>query len=375
MMYLNNSISLTIKPTNNCNFRCKHCFNGENLCEKDLLPIETALKFINIAAKKYSVIKLTFHGGEPTLAGKNYYKQIFELQHNLTEKYGTKFHNIFQTNGFLLDEEFIDILVKENTLISVSFDGPHNDILRPHTDSIYNNLVIIKSKNARLRVFCVETKKTVSQLIQTYEWFKSNNLDYKILPIQPRGFAEDQSDLILDIPEYIEKLMELYRYWLTDKNCNIRFYTLEEFSHLREDSEFKPLWFDRKLSLNADGKIYPFGRPYDVNFCLGDLSSIENIDDCFKAMNYDELKQILSDKISDTCKNCEAFSICRGSCLCSSFVYGNSPDMLEYSCRLAEKTFMNVVKINNEVLKDIESGNVDKYNSRALKIFCKQTFN
>lgn len=370
-MYLDNSISLTIKPTNNCNFSCKHCFNGEHLYEKGLLPIETALKFIKLAAKNYSIIKLTFHGGEPTLAGKDYYRQIFELEHELINTYGVRFHNIFQTNGFLLDEEFIDMLVKENTLISISFDGPHNDILRSHTDVIYRNLEIIKTKDVRLRVFCVETAKSVSELIQTYEWFKSNGLDYKILPIQPRGFAEDQLDLILDISNYVEKLMELYRYWLTDKNCNIRFYTLEEFSHLREDTEFKPLWFDRKLSLNADGKIYPFGRPYDVNFCLGDPSSIEDIDDCFKAVRYDELKQILNDKIADNCKTCEAFSICRGSCLCSSFVYGNSSDMLEYSCRLAEKTFMNVVKINTEVKKDIEAGNIDKYNSKVLKIFSK----
>ena len=215
----------------------------------------------------------------------------------------------------------------------------------------------------------IETAKSVSDLIQTYEWFKTHKLDYKILPVQPRGFAEDQFDLILDIPEYIEKLMELYHYWLTDKDCNIRFYTLEEFAHLRENSEFKPLWFDRKLSLNADGKIYPFGRPYDVNFCLGDPSSVVSIDDCFKSDSYNELKQILKDKIIKTCNTCEAFSICRGSCLCSSFVYGNSSDMLEYSCKLAEKTFMNVVKINNEVIKDIEEGNTDKYNPRALKIF------
>ncbi|WP_349405876.1 radical SAM protein [Clostridium perfringens] len=368
-MYLDNSISLTIKPTNNCNFCCKHCFNGEHLYEEGLLPIETTLKFIKLAAKNYSVIKLTFHGGEPTLAGKDYYRAIFDLEHHLTKTYDIKFYNIFQTNAFLLDEEFIDMLVAENTLISISFDGPHNDVLRSHTKEIYNTLKLVKSKNARLRVFCVETSKSVSNLIETYKWFKLQKIDYKILPIQPRGFAEEQFDLILDIHQYVEKLMELYRYWITDKNCNIRFYTLEEFAHLRENSEFKSLWFNRKLSLNSDGKIYPFGRPYDVNFCLGDPLSIKCIDDCFKSDSYFEIKNILNDKIQEKCKTCEAVNICRGSCLCSSFVYGNSSEMLEYSCKLAEKIFMNVVKINNEIRKDIKLGNIDKYNNKVLKIF------
>ena len=64
--------------------------------------------------------------------------------------------------------------------------------------------------------------------------------------------------------------MKLYKKWLYDKECNVKFYTFEEFLELEPNSRFKPHWFYRKLALNPDGKIYPFGRPNDVNFCLGD---------------------------------------------------------------------------------------------------------
>ena len=191
------SISLTIKPTNLCNFRCKHCFNGEHLYDKELLSIELACKTLELVAKKYNTIKVTFHGGEPTLVGKKYYEDLFAYEKELKKKYDVSFHHIFQTNGFLLDEKFIDMLISEKTLISISFDGLHNDILRSNTEEVYKVIELVQSKNGRLRVFCVETAKSILNLKETYEWFKSKNINYKILPIQPRGFAENQNELIL----------------------------------------------------------------------------------------------------------------------------------------------------------------------------------
>ncbi len=366
------SISITIKPTNSCNFRCKHCFNGDNIKDKEMLPLESVLKILDLATEKYNEIKVTFHGGEPSLAGKAYYKEIFEYEKKLSKEKNIKFFNIFQTNGYLLDDEFIDILIENKSLISISFDGPHNEILRSHSKEVYNSIKKVQEKGGRLRVFCVETSKSISDLISTYEWFKSEGIDYKILPIQPRGFAEGKDDLALHIDEYIEKLMSLYKHWLKDKENKITVYTLKEFLMLRRELKFKPMWFDRKLSLNSDGKIYPFGRPYDVNFCLGDPYSIKDIDECFNCSEYLRLKETLIDKIDYTCKNCKAHDVCNGTCLCSSFVYGNDPKMLEYACKLAEKTFMNVIEVNEEVMEDILSGNKDKYQENIVDYYIEK---
>lgn len=366
------SISLTIKPTNLCNFRCKHCFNGEHLYDKELLSIELACKTLELVAKKYNTIKVTFHGGEPTLVGKKYYEDLFAYEKELKKKYDVSFHHIFQTNGFLLDEKFIDMLISEKTLISISFDGLHNDILRSNTEEVYKVIELVQSKNGRLRVFCVETAKSILNLKETYEWFKSKNINYKILPIQPRGFAENQNELILNIDTYVNKLLKLYEYWIFDKESNIILYTFEEFIRLREDNSFKEIWFDRKLSLNADGKLYPFGRPHDINFCLGNPMLIEDIEDCFISDNYRELKNTLSEMIVKQCKNCKAYNVCGGNCLCSSFVYGNDQEMLDYACKLAEKTFLSVIEINKKVEQDIENGYLDKYSSKVIKYFYKE---
>lgn len=366
------SMALTIKPTNSCNFRCKHCFNGEHLEERGILPLSTVFQALELIAKKYNDIKITFHGGEPTLAGIDYYREIFSYEKILKKKYNVDFWHIFQTNGYLLNSEFIDLLISEDVLISISFDGPHNDILRSKTDIILEKIDEIKRKNGRMRIFCVETAKSIDFLQDTYNWFKKKGLNYKILPIQPRGFAENEDELILEPENYIKNLTATYKTWLQDKSNTTTMYTFEEFLRLKDENIFKTKWFDRKLSLNPDGILYPFGRPYDINFNLGRPEDIKDIDECFSTESYHKLKSILENMIMKECKDCSVFSTCNGTCLCSSFVYGNSEAMLRYACLLAEKTFSNIIKINKEVQKDILENRKDKYSKKVIDYFSKE---
>lgn len=113
-------IALTIKPTMNCNMRCKHCFNGDILNHSEMLGLDKVKNFIEAACRKYRDVKITFHGGEPTLAGVKYYKIVFLFQDVMEKKYGSKFSNNFTTNALILNDEFIELLIANNTLINIS---------------------------------------------------------------------------------------------------------------------------------------------------------------------------------------------------------------------------------------------------------------
>ena len=136
-----NDIAITIKPTLACNMYCKHCFNGEYMNNLERLPLETALKVIELASDEYSNVKVTFHGGEPTMMGYTFYSDFYEFQHKMKNEKQTKFSNYFTTNGLLLDEKFIELLGKNNVLINISFDGPFNDVLRYDTEKVYSHIL------------------------------------------------------------------------------------------------------------------------------------------------------------------------------------------------------------------------------------------
>lgn len=363
------NISVTIKPTHACNMRCKHCFNGEKLEEKEMLTVEDTCRFMELLAKEYKGIGLTFHGGEPTLAGIDYYRQVFRFEKELNEKYGATFMKNITTNGICLDEDFVDLLIENDVLINVSFDGPHNNTLRERTDLIYKKLCELREKKARFRVYCVETELSSPNLLETYEWFKENGFDFKMVPIQPYGNANGNSELIITPDTFVNNLMDLYKHWLTDMGCKITFYTFEEFLKLEPESAFKTPWLYRKLALNPNGKVYPFGRPNDVNYCLGDVRTLENINDCFEAEDYKVLMNILEKNINEFCKDCGSKDVCGGITVSSTFVYGSDYEVLKYGCVLADKIFRGALELNKQVAADIANGYGDKYPLRVRQQF------
>ena len=365
---MRDEIALTIKPLMSCNMRCRHCFNGDDLNISNILPVETACRFLEIARKDYDKIKVTFHGGEPTLASIDFYKTFYALEHEMHE-HGATFYNFFTTNGYKLSEELAYLLISNNAMINVSFDGPYNHVLRTHTETVYRNIMMLQEKGARLRIFCTVCEESYRHLEEIYEWFRARELDFKILPIEPRGYAAENKQLIMNPEEFTSELVSVYRLWAKDIASRIKVYTFQEFANLKAGIQFTPYWFNYEIALNPDGKIYPFGRPHDVNFCLGTPEETDHITECFTRSEYLRMLAIIDtyrNSQADFCGQCPSSHICRGTSLCSSFVYGDNRESLKYSCRLSDNIFRKVLRANAEMLADIEAGNSRQYNTYIL---------
>lgn len=354
-------IGITVKPTLSCNMKCKHCFNGEKLNKSGIIPAERVILLLKKASNEYDTIKITFHGGEPTLAGIDFYREIFDFQQKKHKADGTVFRNFFTTNGLLLNDEFIDLLIENDTLINVSFDGPYNFVLRQYSDRVLENIKLIKKKKGMLRCYCTLSKDSYSHLPEIYDWFKAHDIDFKTLPIERVGYAKEDDGLIMKPEDLVETFMNMYRNWIHDKECKIRYYTFEEFSALRREMQFKSYWFNRKIALNPDGNIYPFGRPNDINYCLGTPESIGKIEDCFNSECYTKLRGILQGFYDTKCQSCKSLGVCNGVAICMTYMYEEDEEILDYSCNQASLIFQGILAVNDEIIADFRSGNVDSY--------------
>ena len=358
----------------NCNMRCKHCFNGDAWETSDTLSVDLAKRFVDIAAKDYRLIKITFHGGEPTLAGYDFYSKFYGFEKELNRQRGIEFNNLFTTNGMTLTEDLMDLLIANDTLINVSFDGPFNDVLRQNTDFVYKNIEKLRSKKARMRIFCTVSFVALGHLKEIYNWFNENLLDFKILPIEPRGYARKNSQYLLSSDKFSAELAELYDYWLKDKTCRVRIYTFEEFIKLKRHIQFKPFWFSREIALNPDGKIYPFGRPNDVNFCLGSVSEVNSLHDCFESSEYERMTEILKQHHRIFCENCPSSGVCNGVVLCMSYMYESDAEMLRTACQKANDIFQHILSINEGFFKNFDRFDIENYNPmiKNLLLKCKE---
>lgn len=136
-----------VKPVGaRCNLRCEHCFylDKVNLYEagegNDKIMSDSLLeRFIReyIAAQPQGIQEINFvwQGGEPTLAGLDFFKKAVALEKKYAPS-GIKILNSLQTNGTLLDDDWCRFLSKHNFLVGISIDGPEklHDRFRRHAN-------------------------------------------------------------------------------------------------------------------------------------------------------------------------------------------------------------------------------------------------
>ena len=120
-------MQMMIKPaSSNCNLRCSYCFY-EDECKNREIPSYGIMKedTMEILVKKAleeaeDFCTFGFQGGEPTLAGLEFLRNLWECLKN--KKKETKVNFCLQTNGTLLDDNWVKFL-KENNLVGISLDG------------------------------------------------------------------------------------------------------------------------------------------------------------------------------------------------------------------------------------------------------------
>lgn len=74
----------------------------------------------SISEKNIKHVAISLHGGEPLLAGK---KWLSEVCRRLNQQIQANVSLLLQTNGILVDQDWIEIFAKENITIGLSLDG------------------------------------------------------------------------------------------------------------------------------------------------------------------------------------------------------------------------------------------------------------
>lgn len=149
--------------TNNCNFRCEHCYHNDYHSPNDLTLPEIETLFQQLSELGTHAVLLT--GGEPFTR-----RDILDII-QLTEKYYLNLQ--INTNGYFITEEIIDKLRKTPAgILSISLDGPneaiHNLIRKnPHSwEKLMSLFPMMQEKRMPLRINSALTKYWLDDLSQ-----------------------------------------------------------------------------------------------------------------------------------------------------------------------------------------------------------------
>ena len=138
---LENSFDIVVKVAERCNLACPHCyyffkeFDGTGkaafITER---TVEELPRFLRRSLDTLNVqhFNVVFHGGEPLLLKKARFDDLCQrLRAGLEGHAGLSLG--MQTNGVLIDNEWIEIFAKHDVRVGVSIDGPPelHDLRRP----------------------------------------------------------------------------------------------------------------------------------------------------------------------------------------------------------------------------------------------------
>src|SRR5450759_4620306 len=145
MVPLSREFQIFAKPVGSaCNLSCRYCYylDKKKLYKSaDHIPMadDVLEKYViqHIQASTDDIVSFTWHGGEPLLAGIDFYRKVLKLQ-SAHKPPGRTIMNGIQTNGTLIDEEWCKFLAENEFVIGISTDGPgefHNINRRTREDN------------------------------------------------------------------------------------------------------------------------------------------------------------------------------------------------------------------------------------------------
>lgn len=333
-------ISLLIKPASSlCNLRCKYCFYADVAANRELpnmgiMNEETMHNLIDKSlAVKVDQVNYCFQGGEPTVAGIEYFKKFISY---VDEHKGTKkVTYAIQTNGTRIDEEWVNLFKEHAFLVGISIDGfrDNHDKVRVDSekmgthDRILKTINLLKRYDVDFNVLTVLTHELSMKPDRLFNFYLKNHLDYiQLIPCLPslEGGVEQDSYALRphDFARFYKKFYDLW------------------FGELQRGHYMSITLFDNVIPMyrnippsqcgmlgrcamqfvvEGNGNVYPCDFYVLDAYLCGNINT-DNFDDLLRSSIGANFIQEAKKECSK-CKECRFFGMCHGNCKRLSVCY------------------------------------------------------
>ena len=317
-----------------CNLACRYCYyldKGPHGPEKapPRMPDDLLEEYIaqHIAASPDEVILFSWHGGEPTLAGIDFFRRVVALQKKSRPR-GRTIANGLQTNGVLLDEEWGCFLAAEGFSVGLSLDGPENihDRYRltkdgkPTFKQAMRGYEILRRHGVPTDILCVVSGANAVHPAEVYGFFKQIGASYLTFlplverdPTSPSGASPDSVT-----PEaWGDFLCAVFDEWVEGDIGRVKVQIFEEAARTAFGQEhslciFRPVCGDIPV-IEHDGDFYSCDHFVDEAHRLGNIRQTPFVEllENPRQRAFGETKQKTLPRF---CLTCEVLTMCNGEC-------------------------------------------------------------
>jgi len=324
--------SVLVKPVSaDCNLACEYCFYSP---KADLYPEtkrhrmsdrvlrELTAQYIGLSLDRAS---FCWQGGEPTLAGLNFYRKAVKYQ-SLFAALGQIVENSLQTNGILIDEEWAKFLAHHKFLVGVSLDGPpdlHDHYRKDHTggpsyEKVMRGTEWLKRFNVDFNILVLLNRRNIEHPRELYRFFLKEGFRYlQFIPCVERDSKTGKiAEYSITPEQYGRFLIEVFDEWTSEGIPQIYVRDFDELLIAYVTGEALSCTFSRECGkyvvIEYNGDIYACDFYVEPQWFLGNLTEqpLEEIVATEKFLKFKKQKS----KLARKCEGCPWLIHCRGGC-------------------------------------------------------------
>ncbi|WP_429301586.1 anaerobic sulfatase maturase [Paraburkholderia sp. GAS199] len=362
-----------------CNIDCTYCYylHKEHLLEQrrgSRMTPTMLERYIRqyIEAQNGDEIIFSWQGGEPTMLGIDFFRDVVEIQ----KKYqppGRRISNDLQTNGTLLDDEWCVFLKEHAFLVGLSIDGPRelHDAFRrdrkgqPTFDRVMRGVECLRRQGVKFNTLTVVNRINAKRPLDVYRFLRNelNSTYMQVIPcVEPKVFREVApqhwsvetmpmigtsaakpgnadsvvTDWSVDPDDWGYFLSRTFDEWLK-KDVGRVLVSLFETAVVQTMGKpaqtcISAEFCGKALAIEHDGEVYSCDHYVYPAWSLGNIGKTHLGEMAF-SQQQQRFGYAKRDSLPDYCRQCKHLKLCWGECPKNRFV--RSPDGepgLNYLC-------------------------------------------
>ncbi|KPK36138.1 MAG: hypothetical protein AMJ65_16600, partial [Phycisphaerae bacterium SG8_4] len=317
-----------------CNLDCHYCYY---LQKKHLYPENKQFRMPDEVLERYIVqhidaypespIRFSWHGGEPTVLGLDYFRKIVAIQRKHIPS-NRRIANGIQTNGTLLDEQWCRFLSAEGFVVGLSLDGPErlHDLCRvtkdgnPTHHKAMRGYRLLREHGVYCDILCVVNAHNVHEPSTVYRFFKQIEAPYvSFLPlVEPQPEAEGGvSPLTVPADAWGTFLCDVFDEWVSRDVGRIKIQIFEEAARVAFKQEhslciFRPECGDVPV-IEHNGDFFSCDHFVDPEHRLGNIRD-RSLDELLESPEQRSFGKAKFESLPEYCLACDVRDMCNGEC-------------------------------------------------------------
>ena len=278
-------------------------------------------------AEATQMVSFGFQGGEPTLAGLDFFRALvdFEKRYNIHK---VQITHAIQTNGLAIDEEWAGFLAENKFLTGLSIDAAkaNHDELRPDAagkgthSRCLKAARLLRGHGAEFNILSVVTRPLAAHPDTAYNFYKAQGFRHiQFIPCLD-GLEEEHGahPYSLDARTYGKFLCRIFDMWYADfiKGDYISIRAFDNYVHMLAGHPPENCAMSGVCSayalVEADGSMYPCDFYAVDRYRLGNV----NTHGFAEMLEGEAAEEFIAPSRAPhpDCTGCEYFFICRGGC-------------------------------------------------------------